>query len=557
VHAHAPAITAEPAHAPAPPVAPAKAAEPAPAVAVAPAPAPAATASDDLPEEVADAAIVDEASAAAPVAPRAGFGGQIDIAGPGMLGTEIEIDIANIDADLLTGDASIDADLLSGDASIDADLLTGDAELDALLLDNGPADPERQAELAAEAETLVRPDTTTNAPPGGAGPPAIPGEPPARPASTRAPAGPPDALDDWLDDDLGGMDELSYSVDRNSRDAVAFEPTAVGRADGAMFADEPTALQPDESSAAPREVRGISDEPLPPLPIDGDAIPVMASDERASAMALPLHDLDIDGLDEEPDAAFELDDVESAPADAVLTRQPGAHGGAGFDAAEMPTHVPPDAESDRSPLDSALDELEFDAELEIEEIEFVEPVGQAPSSPAPAMPPPVASPSERVAAGTPPYSPQTPPQPPQAAQGYPTRPLTPVKPSPLPPSANRPALPGLPPPPGEPQHHPGQYPAVPSYPAPSTQPPPGYPAYPAMPQAPYVPAPAATPPGYPQAPSYPPSAYPQTPAHPQTQPQSPGYPQNPTYPVAPAEQQRTGDDDDDKKRGFFGRIFKK
>jgi hypothetical protein len=563
--AAAPAVMAEPAPAPAPEpalaAAPAVAAEPAPApapVTAEPAPAPAppppalVQASEDLPEEVADAAIEGE-EMAVPVARNAGLGRQIDIAGPAMLGTEVEIDIAGMDADLLSGNAGMSADLLVGDASIDADLFTGDAELDALLLDDGPADSERQVELAAEVETLVRPDAAGGSAGGAAGPPALPDEPsPVMPAPARQAA----ALDDWLDDDLD-LDELSYSIDGSGQAEAAVEPTTVGPADGGMFADEPTALQPEQS--ARREVRGISDEPLPPLPIEGDAIPVMASDERASAMALPLHEYD---LDDEPDASFELDDFGHEPVEPALTRQPshGARSGEAFvDPSEMPTQVPSNAGSMMSPLDEALDELEFDADLEIEDIEIVE--AGAPSAP-------VASPSDRVAAGTPPYSPhaQAPSQ--AAQQGYPTRPLTPVKASPLPPSQSRPALPGLPPLPGEPaphhagqypampplpgeSHHAGQYPAMPSYPAPSTQPPPGYPPYPATPQAPYVPAPSQ--PSYPPAPSYPQSSYPQTPAYP------PAQPQNPTYPVAPADQQqqRPGEDDEDKKRGFFGRIFKK
>jgi hypothetical protein len=478
--------------------------------------------------------------AAAPVARKTGLGRQIDVAGPGMLGAEFEIDIAGMDSDVLDGNISMDADLLTGDASIDADLFTGDAELDALLLDNGPADAERRAELAAEVETLVRTGAADGSADGAAGPPALPAAPPpARPAPAQAAT----ALDDWLDDEL---DELSYSIDGGDQEEAAVEPTTVGPAQGGMFSDEPTALQPEESGSARR---GISDEPLPRLPTEGDAIPMMASDERASAMALPLHD-DYD-LDDEPDASFELDDFGHEPVDPAWTRQPshGARGGDAFiDPSEMPTHVARDAGSMPSPLDEALDELEFDADLEIEDIEIVEagPSGASPSAP-------VASPADRVAAGTPPYSPHA--QPPSQAmqQGYPTRPLTPVKASSLPPSQSRPALPGLPPLPGEPPpHHPGQYPAVPSYPAPSTQPPPGYPAYPATPQAPYVPAPSPAQPSYPQAPSYPQSSYPQTPSYP------PAQPQVPTYPVAPADQQqRPGEEEEDKKRGFFGRIFKK
>ena len=501
---------------------------------------------EDLPEEVADAAIEGEEVAAAPVARHAGLGRQIDVAGPGLLGAEFEIDIAGIDSDLLGGNASMEADLLTGDASIDADLFTGDAELDALLLDNGPADSERQAELAAEIETLVRPDASAGgAAARDAGPPALPDEPPP---VTPAPTKPSTALDDWLDDD---MDELSYSIDGSDQEEAAVEATTVGRPDGGMFADEPTALQPEQPDPARRGVRRVSDEALPSLPNDGDAIPMMASDERASAMALPLHD-DYD-LDDEPDASFELDDFAHDPVDPAPARQPshGARGGDAFlDPSDMPTHVARDGGSMPSPLDEALDELEFDADLEIEDIEIVEAGQSGPSASAPSAP--VSSPSDRVAAGTPPYSSHAPASSQAEQQGYPTRPLTPVKASGLPPSQSRPALPGLPPLPGEPApHHAGQYPAVPSYPSPSTQPPPGYPAYPATPQAPYVPAPAQ--PSYPQAPSYPQSSYPQAPTYP------PAQPQNPSYPVAPADQQqqRPGEEDDDKKRGFFGRIFKK
>jgi hypothetical protein len=395
---------------------------------------------------------------------------------------------------------------------------------------------------------------------------ALPAAPAAAAAASPSPA---DALDGWLDDELGDVEELAFSIDGSGRTSGPTsgpikgpgERGTPGRAGDALFADEPTALRRDrsaaslheESTAVLPEVRGAVDGPLPPLPIDGDAIPVLAEDERASAMALPSRDA---RLLSDYDFRQADDDFSDDPPVQIVTRpgsivtRPGSiTAGAGRESSDMLTQEPVDPRAADGMLDSALEELELAEALELDDIEIVENESQPVAAASP--------PAQRLAEGTPPYPPSSPPAHP-AAEGYPARQPTPVSVSALPASSPRLPLPGLPPPPGQAAPSlPPPFPTQPPYPTPGA-PPPGYPGYPPAPQGhPYPP-----PPGYPQQPGHaPPAPYPADPAHaqPPPYPQSPAYPQAPSYPVAPADAQHrpTDDDDDGKKRGFFGRIFKK
>jgi hypothetical protein len=577
--APAPSVAPAPAAAPAPvAVAPAPAAAPAPSVAPAPAAAPAA------PAPQSDAAPAQQ-SAIAEAAATADLRAELPAGVP-----------AEIDADLLTGDAALDADLLTGDIGLDTDLPTGDEELDALLRGDEPGFRESQTEITVDPRVLarssellagdpgadamdgpggntrvdVRADAGTAVGPAPEMPPrrdgpladALPATP-ARAAGAAASPSPAEALDGWLDDDLGDVEEMSFSIDGSGRTSDPMEGTVevgdAGPAEAALFTDEPTALQPEkaasglheESTAVLPDVRGAVDEPLPPLPIEGDAIPMMTGDERASAMALPPRDA---ALMSDYDFRQALDDFSDDPPVQIVTRPGslGAGAGRGFGPADVVTRVPVEPRATASMLDSALEELDLDEALELDDIEIMESESQPVAAAGP--------PAERLAEGTPPYPPSArqPTYPP--AEGYPARQPTPVSGSGLSQSSPRLPLPGLPPPPGHAAPSPPPpYPTQAPYPA-QGAPPPGYPAQ----GAPYPQAPQGHP--YPQQPDYPSqqgypqqAPYPPDPAHAQPPyPQNPSYPHTPNYPVAPADAQpRSDDDDDGKKRGFFGRIFKK
>jgi hypothetical protein len=429
----------------------------------------------------------------------------------------------------------------------DAGMLTGDEELDAILLGDAPA--EHEAEAEAETETAIdRPSAHDQAParapaaaapaenpPDDAGSPrrseAIADALPATPATAAGALSPPapvDALDGWLDDELGEVEELSFSLDGSGPTSSSPGDGELGSADPArdsQFPDEPTTLHVgrvaarvhEEATAVLPRVRGTVEEALPPLPIDGDAIPVMAGDERATAMALPPRDAE---LESDYDFAQAIDDFADDPRVQIVTRPGPARAGAGrdFDPSEVVTQVGPNPGTTGDLLDSALGELDLDDALEIDDIEFVEAESQPHVAPGAA--------AERLAAGTPPYPPASPQQS--------SRPPTPVSSTGLPRAGQRRPLPGLPPEPGQPAPDPVY---------PTQTPPAGYPAHPHA-QPAHSPPPGAGP--YPPDPGHTPPPYPHNAA----------YPQAPVYPVAD-DQHRPDDDDDGKKRGFFGRIFKK
>jgi hypothetical protein len=659
--------------APAPVAAPAPAAVPAPAAA----PVPAAPA----PIAAAPAPVAAPAPAAAPAPQPVPVPAQAPAALSGAAVTADPHDErpagvpTEIDADLLTGDAALDADLLTGEIGPDTGLLTGDEELDALLLGDEPGFRESQTEIRANAQALAQSgEAPADEPEADAAEPAgertqvevrgdveaaralaaeatlrrdepladaLPAAPAAASARAAAPAAASaaspssaDAVDGWLDDELGEVEELSFSLDGSGRTSGPTEDPPEGppgsppdlearrRSGDTPFADEPTALKPDKSAARLHEeptallagksaarlheeptallagkaaarlhedptallpgkavarlheeptaalprVRGAVERPLPPLPIDGDAIPVLADDERASAMMLPPRDA---GLMSDYDFRQAIDDFSDDPPVQIVTRPGSIAAGAGQ--ADEPSARAPDGAVDPGAadgmLDSALEELELAEALELDDIEIVE----SESRPVAVAGPP----AQRLAEGTPPYPPSTPQPAHPAAEGYPRqhtpppgpalpasggypRQPTPVAAPAQPTSSPRLPLPGLPPPPG--QAAPGlppPYPTQSPYPAQGATPP-GYPAYPPAPQG----HPYPQQPGHPQHPGHaPPVPYPPDPAHaqPPPYPPNPSYPQAPNYPVAPADAQHrpTDDDDDGKKRGFFGRIFKK
>lgn len=211
-------------------------------------------------------------------------------------------------------------------------------------------------------------------------------------------------------------------------------------------------------------------------------------------VALPRDEsTNIDPFDQEPSHGMEIE-IEHGH-DFAASDGTATHPGTSVDPSEMPTQVPPEPGArPADDLDGALEELELDA-FDIEEI--VEDVAPPPAPP-PAPPrmqgqPPHAG---RMPEGTPPHAPSTQlghAPVAQAQQEYP--------PPPQPPAT------------GAPQ--PGHAPSGPA-------------------QTQYPPAPAAPPPGM--------------------------APPAPTYPVAPPEiqnRQAEESDEGEKKRGFFGRIFKK
>ncbi|GAB4515827.1 MAG: hypothetical protein Tsb0020_34470 [Haliangiales bacterium] len=305
----------------------------------------------------------------------------------------------------------------------------------------------------------------------------------------------------WQSDD-GGLD-FSYSADDHPSD------------DGLeMFAESPTAQRPP-----PRVYSPYEEEALPPLPLDDQAEPAESAAPEPSGRpwhsALPS-ELDAEALDADglmASGVSELTDVRRPTSNHDIGDAPRGYEEHSPQRATRPLPGPPSTSRPQvaapATLDAALEELDMDDLEEIDELEEMPTISPATAPPAPPTreyPPTNAAPAQGSPAGYPP--------PGQAAPaGYPPPPQS------LPP----PAYHNSPPP-----YSTADGRSLPSQPVPGT-----------------------SPTGYPIAP---------TSAYPPPDRAAPSPSATPAYPIAPADAHPgadSADEDEPKKKGFFGRIFKK